>query len=503
MTGDRFGLTFIMSKQTPFLHGFPTLLFGSAKRSAQQILKQKSEELRNRCPSELSAQLADEITPEMVQRHSNPLRNRVYTQVVVFWSFLAQVLSEDSSCAKAVAMVQNWCRRVGLPLPSPNTGSYTKARQNLPKAMLDGIHGELCCALARNLTQEDLWRGHVIKAVDGSSVQLPDTAENQKDYPQPSTQQPGCGFPVMQIVALLNLCHGGWEQVVESKLDEHELSAIDKLIPYIGKDEILLADRAYGSYELIARLSVQDSHVIVRHHQARKLDFRRGKKLGPDERLVKWQRPTTQPKGSRLSSEEWNNLPEELELRIIRVRTKSRDGKRKTLYLVTTLLDPFKYPTPEVASLYFHRWEIELRFRDLKTTMGMERLRTKSPKMARKELMMFMIAYNAIRLLMLKAAKQEGVGHRRLSYKGALQVLDTSSADFVGTQTKPKVRGDLKSEMLSQIASRTPPDRPGRNEPREIKTRPKPFPRLGVPRGEHPHHYRSDEYPDRILDKAA
>jgi hypothetical protein len=429
--------------------------------------------------------------------------NRVYTQAVVFWAFLAQVLSEDSSCARAVAMVQNWCRRIGLPVPSPNTGSYTKARQNLPKAMLDGVHGELCSSLDRNLTQEDLWRGHVIKAVDGSSVQLPDTARNQKDYPQPGTQQPGCGFPVMQIVALLNLCHGGWEQVVESKLNEHELSAMDKLIPFVGKDEVLLADRAYCSYELIARLSVQDSHVIARHHQARKIDFRRGKKLGPDERLAQWLKPTTQPKGSRLSCEEWNNLPEELELRIIRVRTRSRDGKRKTIYLVTTLLDPFKYPAPEIASLYFHRWEIELRFRDLKTTMGMERLRTKSPKMARKELMMFMIAYNAMRLLMLKAARQEGVGHRRLSFKGALQVLDTSSADFVGTQNKPKVRGNLKSEMLSQIASRTPPDRPGRNEPREIKTRPKPFPRLSVPRGEHPHHFQSDEYPDRILAKAA
>lgn len=492
-----------MRNNTPFLHGFPTLLFGKTKPLAQQLLMQNAARLRHASPSELSAQLAEEISPESVARHAGTLRRRIYTHAVVFWAFLAQVLDEDGSCAKAVAMVQSWYRRLGVPIPGAGTSSYTKARQKLPKSMLDGIHSEVREGLDRNITSEDLWRGHVIKAVDGFSVQLPDTAENQAQYPQPCTQEAGCGFPVMQGVALLNLCHGGWEQVAESKLDEHELSAMDHLVTFVGKDEVLLSDRAYCSYELIARLSGREAHFIGRHHQARKIDFRRGKKLGPDQRLVKWARPLSQPPGSCLSEQAWEQLPEEMELRIIRVRTRNRDGKSKTMYLVTTLLDDSAYPAEEIAGLYFHRWEIELRFRDLKTTMGMERLRTKSPEMARKEMMMFMIAYNAIRLLMLKAAKQEGVNHRRLSYKGTLQVLAAGAADFVGTHNRPKILGDLKSQMLSQIAQRTVPYRPGRNEPREVKTRPKPFPRLTCARRSHPQHFRADEYPKPILDKAA
>ena len=170
---------------------------------------------------------------------------------------------------------------------------------------------------------------------------------------------------------------------------------------------------------------------------------------------------------------------------------------------MTTLLDPIQYPVEEIGSLYFHRWEIELRFRDIKTTMGMELLRTKSPEMIRKEIMMHMIAYNALRLLMFKAGKKHGRNHRRLSFKGALQALFGSISGFAGVWKKPVIRKRERDNLLRRIAERVVPERPGRNEPRKLKRRPKPFGWMQQPRHEYPEHFQTDDHPIKILDAVA
>jgi hypothetical protein len=422
---------------------------------------------------------------------------------VTFWGFLTQVLSEDASCAKAVARIQQWCRQLKLPVPSANTTSFVEARQRLPESMLEGIHQEVYDELERHSSKEDRWRGHVVKAVDATSAQMPDTEANQAEYSQPSGQAPGCGFPVVQLIGLLNLIHGGWEEFVESDLKVHEHRGFNLLFPYIGESEVLVNDRAYTSYETTARLLQQGSHLIGRCHQRRKLDFRKGRWLGPDERLQTWEKPVSQPAGSNLSKEQWDRLPGKIEVRIIRVKGPGRDGKQTTIYIATTLLDPVKYPVDEVASLFFHRWEIEVRFRDIKTTMGMEMLRTKSPDMIRKEIMMHMIAYNALRLLMLKAGKTHGMNFRRLSFKGTLQVLHSSMSGFAGVWKKRWFRRQEKANLLERIAERPVPDRPGRNEPRKVKRRPKQHGLLQKPRRQHREHFRTDDYPTKILDTPA
>jgi len=492
-----------MLTKTPFLTGFPTLLFGKAKRSAQELLKLQRKQLHENSVSEISAQFSGEITPELIQRHALTERSRVYSHAVTFWAFLTQVFSEDASCGKAVARVQQWCRQLKLPAPSANTASFVEARQRLPETMLQGIHHDLLSQFARHGSNTDLWRGHVVKAVDGTSAQMPDTPRNQAKYPQPSGQAPGCGFPVVQLIGVINLNNGAWEEFVESDLRVHEHRGFELLYRCVGENEILINDRAYTSYELIARLQEQKSHLIGRHHQSRKLDFRKGKKLGPNERLQRWTKPGRQSSGSCLSKEKWEQLPEEMEVRIIRVKGPDRTGKPTTKYLVTTLLDPIQYPVEEIGSLYFHRWEIELRFRDIKTTMGMELLRTKSPEMIRKEIMMHMIAYNALRLLMFKAGKKHGRNHRRLSFKGALQALFGSISGFAGVWKKPVIRKRERDNLLRRIAERVVPERPGRNEPRKLKRRPKPFGWMQQPRHEYPEHFQTDDHPIKILDAVA
>ena len=230
---------------------------------------------------------------------------------------------------------------------------------------------------------------------------------------------------------------------------------------------------------------------------------RKGKRLRVNDRLQVRRKPHWQTPSSRIDEQQWQQLPEEMTIRIIRVQGLGRDHKRTTKYIVTTLLDPDEYPADEIASLYFHRSEIEVRFRDIKTIMGMDMLRTKSPKMIRKELMMHMIAYNAVRLLILKSAKVHQCNHRRLSFKGTLQVLKSRSSGFLNAWRKPAERERERANLLQRIAERLVPDHRGPNEPLEVKRRPKSSRWLQTPRGDHPQRFHSENYPRKILDDAA
>ena len=473
-----------MKTKTPFLSGFPHFLFGRAKASAQERLRKERRKLIDQSPGELSAQLCEAIDPQLVANCAENQRRRLFTNEVTFWAFLSQVLSEDGSCARAVAAVQSWSLDHDLVLPSADTSSYCKARQRLPLAMLDAIHDEVTRSLDGQMPGDLRWHGHIVKAFDGSSVQLPDTVDNQQQYPQPGSQQPGCGFPVMKIAGLINLCHGGWDQFVLSDLHAHDVRLLDKMLPGIGKDEVLVADRAFCSYEMFARSLMQQSWLVARLHQKRKADWRRGRKIAPDQRIVTWCKPQ-QPSGSSLSAEQWAGLPEEINIRLIKVKTRGRDGKAKEMILASNLLDAEAYPAEDIAQLYCDRWNIELRLRDLKTTMGMEMLRTKTPEMARKEVAMFVIAYNALRLLMLRASIKYNSELWRISFQGSLQLIQTWSGQFRGLQHKPIVRASLVDRLLCQIAQRIVPSRPGRHEPRALKRRPKPFPLLTKPRAEY------------------
>jgi hypothetical protein len=312
----------------------------------------------------------------------------------------------------------------------------------------------------------------------------------------------GCGFPVIQLVGLIDLGHGGLRDFSHSDIVTGELRGHDQLESQLAEGDVLVADRLYSSYEVVARLQQRGVEFIGRNHQARKCDFRRGKKLGPNERIQVWKKPRQQPALSRLSEEEWTLLAEQMEIRIIRVKGPDREGERTTRYVVTTLLDAEKYPWDEVASLYVHRWEIELRFRDIKTTMGMELLRTEKPEMVRKEVLMHMIAYNIVRLLMLKAGIAAGVNHRRISFKGTLQVLEESRVSFEKVASSARAISIEKDNLLERIAERIVPDRPGRNEPRKKKRRPKSYGWLQRPRHEYFEHFTNPEPPRKILDES-
>jgi hypothetical protein len=492
-----------VTQKSPFLTGFSTKLCGRLARKNQDLLAERRHAVCEENMLDIAQQLRDEIDPQLLEKHSATERVRDYPHPLVFWSFLGQVAGEDSSCARAVSRVQSWAHQQGLQIPSSGTGSFCEARKALPLEMLQEVHHSLCDQLDANLPQKNLWRGHPVKAEDGTTAQMPDTEDNRATYPYPSGSKPGCGFPIIRLGGLIDLGHGGLQDFSFSEFQTSELRGHDVLEGYLQPGDILAADRYFSSYEIIARLQMNDIHFVGRTHQARKIDFRKGRKLGLDERLQTYRKPRAQPSRSRLSKEEWAALPETMDLRIIRSKGPDREGKQRVRYVVTTLLDPVKYPAEEVSSLYHHRWEIEVRFRDIKTTLGMEMLRTKSPEMIRKEVLMHMIVYNLLRLLMLKAGQIHGVNHRRLSFKGALQVLEESRSGFSDVVGRPRLRAREAENFWERIAERYVEERPGRNEPRRVKRRPKCTRWLQKPRHSYFEHFRSDEPPLKILDQAA
>jgi hypothetical protein len=472
--------------KAPFLAEFSTYLFGKAKRSAQETIRRFRQSALCESLSGYARLFENVLAPEFLAALDPTKRNRHFGHLPVFWAWIGQILEHNASCSRGLALIQAWSSGDGVPAPRGDTSSYCQARMRLSIDFLVGVLARVDRFLRRGIRTEDLWNGLVLKAIDGTSVQLMDTFENQEKYPQPSMQKPGCGFPVMGIVGMLNLSHGGWEGFTRGTWKLHDARAAQRLLRYVEKGDLILADRAFCSFELFVRIQNQGGECLMRLHQARhrKLDWRRGKKISPTERLVVWEKPRRQPKTSDLSCEQWVELPAQLTVRYIKKQYKDRSGKKSTLIVATTLLDTQKYGGAQAIDLYDVRWQIELKFRDIKTIMRMEFLAVKSPEMAHKSLLMLMIAYNLLRTLMQRAAGEADKPIHEMSFKGTLDLVVSSHPLFRDVQSKPK-RTELRRELIELCATKLIDVRPGRHEPRAVKRRPKPLPRLTAPRHEY------------------
>lgn len=295
----------------------------------------------------------------------------------------------------------------------------------------------------------------------------------------------------MKFVGLFSLSTGCLLSVVTGNYYQAELSLFRRLWHYLKPGDVLVADRGFADYGTLAGLSIKGVDCVARLHQGRRADFRHGQRLGRGERLITFNKPIARVRtiGKRL----WNFLPEKLTLRMIRVPFTAKGFRTRQLTLITTLLDPEKYPAQEIAALYRRRWEVELFFRDIKTMLQMEHLSCKTPPMVEKEFLMHMIAYNLIRCLMFEAARQHDVSLDRISFKGSVDAVRQYSVTIAHAPNGKK-RRHLVSELLQVLAEDQVPFRPNRNEPRAVKRRPKPFPLLNRPRHRfktRPHRNRS------------
>jgi hypothetical protein len=411
-------------------------------------------------------------------------RDRIWTPMHTLWTFLVQVLNPDFSCRAAVAQVLAEQAAIGEPLDaSPDPTAYCQARQRLPLGLFRTALQKVGRSLQARVGNRYLWRERRVWVADGSSCSMPDTPELQQAFGQPDGQRKGCGFPVARIVSMFCWATGAVADVAIAAYRSSELTLWRQLWGQLRSGDIVLADRFYCTYADIAMLLALgcDGVFGLQGARARTMDFRKGKRLGKNDRLVTWHRPKVCPRS--ISQETFVSLPETLAIRVLRFQTHVPGFRSKTIMVATTLLDPNAYPLEAIADLYADRWTVELRLRDVKTTMGMDILRGKSPDVVCKEIYMHFLAYNLIRALMWQAAEEHGRPLHRLSFAGTMQHFHAVAPYLLLFSGTPKGRR-LYQLLLSWIARDILPCRPNRVEPRAVKRRPKEYPLLNRPRQE-------------------
>jgi len=471
-----------MRNTTPFFAGFHRLLFGRARRSAQQQLRAQAQALEQATLCQLGRVCEPWVPARLLKptergAHS---RQRFFPQGLTFWAFLSQVLSPESPCRETVRKVQAWYAARRLPRPGSGTAAYCNARSRLSRDTLLDIHRHTADESQRRVSSEQLWCGRRVKVVDGTGVSMPDTPQNQRAFPQPSNQKKGCGFPVAKLVGCFCLASGALLHWAEGTLRVHESKLFRKLFAFFLPGDVALTDRGFCSYVDIAILLRAGVDTVMRLHQARPSDLRKGKRLGPNDRLVTWQKPKQRPRGCTVA--DWRRVPDSLALRLVFVSVQVPGWRTQSLVVVTTLLDPVRYPAADIARLYLRRWAVELFFRDIKITLGMDVLRCQTPAMVRKEIVMHAIAYNLIRALMQQAAALYHVPIERLSFKGSADTLRQWAGTLNAAHDTPREQARLFNQLLQILAEDTVPLRPDRAEPRVRKRRPKAYPLMTHPR---------------------
>jgi len=396
----------------------------------------------------------------------------------MLWAFVGQVLDPDHSCSRALARIQAHRTRLGLRPLSGDTGGYCKARKRLPETLVSKLCLRVGAKLAGRANDDQLWLGRRVKVVDGSSASMPDTAANQAAYPQPPEQKPGCGFPVVAFVAVFCLGTGALLALTMGKWFAHDIRLFYFMRDAFVFGDILLADRAFCSYAELALFKRRGVDAVVRLHQRRKTDFRRGRILGLLDHVVRWDKPRQCPRGLR--KKDYRRLPDSLVVRELRYRVQVDGFRTDQVTVATTLLNAEAYCAEALAGLYFMRWDVELDFRHIKTTMQMEVLRGQTPEMVRKEIWAHLLAYNLIRSVMWEAAARGPTGIRRLSFKGTIQYV-LSFRDLLVVARGKKRNLEVLLDLVSVLEV---PFRPNRIEPRVRKRRAKKYKLMTRPRTE-------------------
>lgn len=402
-------------------------------------------------------------------------RRRLWTVELTFWTFLAQILSPGSACRAAVREARAHAQARHLPLPEDDTAAYCLARQRLPLDRLRQLPGHIASLMEQRPPEPARWCGHPVRVLDGTTLTAEDTPANQRAFPQPSSQAPGCGFPLVRLVAWFCLASGALLGWATGTYLQSELSLVGQFLEALQPGDLLLADRQFSNYHLLARAKAKGAFVLSRLHASRRQDLRQGRGLGPGDRLVRWRRPTCV--GAGFTREQWLALPEFLELRLVRYHVVVPGSRSHTITLVTTLLDPITYPPSALASLYRRRWQVELGFRHLKGALAMNHLAVRNPPMIERSLAMHLIAYQLTRALLLDAALIWWKQPERLSFQGSVDTLRHYAQALFGARSR-KARSSLLKQLYYDLAHDLVPDRPGRKEPRALKRRPKAFPRL-------------------------
>lgn len=426
--------------------------------------------------------LSEQSIHELCRQLQIVFRTQIYTPAVTLWVFLSQVLAADQSCRNAVAKLVAFRARRGERIPSLETTSYCQARIALPEELFS----RLARGTGRELHQQSRseWNPHkrCVKVVDGSTSSMPDSCSNANHFGKATNQHGEVGFPIARFVAVFCLATGAMIDLAMGPYTGKrtgELTLFRKLKNAFSPGDILLADRLFCNYCDIAILLHQGVDVVMRMRQSRKLDFRKGKRLGRDDHVVTWNRPDRCP--DWLAYEQFLQFPEKLSIREVKVRIEQRGFRSREIIVITTLTDDKNYSKNEVGSLFRHRWQVELDLRSIKCVLQMDVLRCQSPSMVRKEIWAHMIAYNLIRSVMSAAAYENDRQVRQISFKGVQQLVNSLFYAIVNVQSRSELQRICNTILTASLCHQVA-NRPDRFEPRKRKRHPKPYPKMKLTR---------------------
>ena len=408
----------------------------------------------------------------------------VYSTVIMAWSFLGQVLRDgkEASCQAAVARVVAHQQQCGAAAPTADTGDYCRARAKLSEHALHDLAVEVADELEAQADGAWLWKGRHAKLVDGFTFTMPDTPANQAAYPQHTAQKPGVGFPIARACAILSLATAC---VMDLALGPYagketgETALLRGLLASLDAEDVLVADRYYCSFLMIALLLGRGVDVCARMHQRRHVDFRRGRRLGKYDHRVEWTKPV---RPEWMDEAAYAAIPATIVLREIRFDVVEPGRRVRTLTVVTTLVDAQTYAKAEIAALYGFRWNSELDIRSIKQTLNLGHVRCKSPGMVRRELWTTLLGYNLIRTTAAAAASLHHLQPRQISLAGTCQQVLASWTLF-SAGLIPAAESEARCRALLRLISQCRvANRPGRIEPRQLKRRRHGYKLMQLPR---------------------
>jgi hypothetical protein len=462
---------------TPFFAAWIRCLAPLGRRTTQSAARVRAYTL---CQLEtcFSPWLPPELFPKADQKANS--RDRHYTRWRTFWCALWQSLNPQASGREVVRQLQALFGLQGGPQISPEDGAYCRARARLPLDQFPRALKATAQAANQLAGPLPLLGGRPLKVADGSALTLlANTRKNRAAYPPIQCRPNQPSFPMLRFVVLFSLLSGAILAVAQGSLAVSELSLLSQLTDQLVKGDILLGDRGFGGYILIALLQ-QNFGVDFIGRTTRRMDGRhRRRRLGHNDWLMEWKKGVNPSPWMPLG--QWQALPATLTMRVVKGSLYQKGFRVRQVTVITTLLDAEEYPAKEILFAYLRRWRLEMCLDDLKTTLGMETLRSRSPEMAQKELHLRLIAHNLIRCTMAKAATEHDVSLDRISFKGSLDALRHFAHAMAQAKTQKK-RRLLWSELLRTLAADQVPERPGRREPRAVKRKKNRYPRLIGPR---------------------
>jgi hypothetical protein len=394
-------------------------------------------------------------------------RSRIFCPLVTLWGWLSQCLSQDKSLNETVSRILAHRVATGLPTISAASGGYSRSRTRFPEAVMERMAREIGRKVHNSADGSWNWRGREVFLTDGTGFSMPDTAENQLEWPQAIQTRPGLGFPVMRAVGLFSLATGA---LVDMAFAQHagkgtgEARLLRSMIGNMQPGSVLVADRLYPSFATIVALKARGVDLVSISHFSRDVDFSKGQQLGPKDHIVAWQKPA---RNGRISLQDYNALPDTILVREFAIEIDGREGGKEQAIVVSTITDP-KIPQKELSDLYWRRWNVELDFRSIKHSLHMDVLRAKTPSMVRKEIWAHLLAYNLLRGTMTEAAKRKDIRPRQLSVKGTMQAVESFTAPMMAIDGSEAVY----DAFLATVSTHRVGNRAGRIEPRYKKRRP-------------------------------